>query len=105
MDVDMWTNRNIYTRRVLAGEFQIVNPWLLKELVEMGLWNDEMKNRIIAHQGSIQNIPNIPMKMKAVYKTVWEISQKVHRPLARNCVVSLTDPKCCFCPDHYRPRC
>ncbi|KAG0149282.1 hypothetical protein CROQUDRAFT_89370 [Cronartium quercuum f. sp. fusiforme G11] len=68
---------NIYTRRVLAGEFQIVNPWLLKELVEMGLWNDEMKNRIIAHQGSIQNIPNIPVKMKAVYKTVWEISQKV----------------------------
>lgn len=69
--------RNIYTRRVLAGEFQIVNPWLLKELVEMGLWNDEMKNRIIAHQGSIQNIPNIPADMKAVYKTVWEISQKV----------------------------
>lgn len=70
---------NIYTRRVLAGEFQIVNPWLLKELVEMGLWNDEMKNRIIAHQGSIQNIPNIPADMKAVYKTVWEISQKVRR--------------------------
>jgi ribonucleoside-diphosphate reductase subunit M1 len=70
-------NRNIYTRRVLAGEFQIVNPWLLKELVEMGLWDDEMKNRIIAHQGSIQNIPNIPTEMKAVYKTVWEISQKV----------------------------
>ena len=68
---------NIYTRRVLAGEFQIVNPWLLKELVEMGLWDDEMKNRIIAHQGSIQNIPNIPTEMKAVYKTVWEISQKV----------------------------
>ncbi|MBW0486176.1 hypothetical protein O181_025891 [Austropuccinia psidii MF-1] len=68
---------NIYTRRVLAGEFQIVNPWLLKELVEMGLWDDEMKNRIIAHQGSIQNIPNIPTHMKAVYKTVWEISQRV----------------------------
>jgi ribonucleoside-diphosphate reductase subunit M1 len=46
---------NIYTRRVLAGEFQIVNPWLLKDLVEMGLWNDQMKNRIIASNGSIQN--------------------------------------------------
>ena len=45
---------NIYTRRALAGEFQIVNPWLLKELVEMGLWNENMKNRIIADNGSIQ---------------------------------------------------
>jgi hypothetical protein len=46
---------NIYTRRVLAGEFQIVNPWLLRDLVERGLWNDAMKNTIIAHNGSIQN--------------------------------------------------
>ena len=48
-------NSNIYSRRVLAGEFQIVNPWLLRDLVELGIWNDDMKNRIIAHQGSIQN--------------------------------------------------
>lgn len=68
---------NIYTRRVLAGEFQVVNPWLLRELVEQGLWNDQMKNRIIAHQGSIQNIPGIPDRIKALYKTVWEISQKI----------------------------
>ncbi|PWN49742.1 putative RNR1-ribonucleoside-diphosphate reductase large subunit [Violaceomyces palustris] len=67
---------NIYTRRVLAGEFQVVNPWLLRELVEQGLWNDTMKNRIIAHGGSIQNIPGIPDRIKALYKTVWEISQK-----------------------------
>ena len=68
---------NIYSRRVLAGEFQVVNPWLLKDLVEMGLWSDNMKNRIIADGGSIQNIPNIPAETKALYKTVWELSQKV----------------------------
>ncbi|KAA8907566.1 ribonucleotide reductase [Sphaerosporella brunnea] len=67
---------NIYSRRVLAGEFQIVNPWLLKDLVDMGLWSDSMKNRIIANNGSIQNISNIPDDIKALYKTVWEISQK-----------------------------
>ena len=67
---------NIYSRRVLAGEFQIVNPWLLKDLVDMELWSDNMKNRIIADGGSIQNVPNIPEDIKALYKTVWEISQK-----------------------------
>jgi len=67
---------NIYTRRVLAGEFQIVCPWLLRELVDLGLWNDQMKNMIIAHNGSVQNIPGIPDDVKAIYKTVWEISQK-----------------------------
>ncbi|KIY64463.1 hypothetical protein CYLTODRAFT_380833 [Cylindrobasidium torrendii FP15055 ss-10] len=67
---------NIYTRRVLAGEFQVVCPWLLRELVDLGLWDDNMKNMIIAHNGSIQNIPNIPADVKAIYKTVWEISQK-----------------------------
>lgn len=67
---------NIYSRRVLAGEFQIVNPWLLKDLVDMGLWSDNMKNRIIANNGSIQGVPNIPDDIKALYKTVWEISQK-----------------------------
>ncbi|KAG2009750.1 ribonucleotide-diphosphate reductase subunit rnr1 [Coprinopsis cinerea AmutBmut pab1-1] len=67
---------NIYTRRVLAGEFQVVCPWLLRELVDLGLWDDNMKNLIIAHNGSVQNIPNIPADVKAIYKTVWEISQK-----------------------------
>jgi ribonucleoside-diphosphate reductase subunit M1 len=67
---------NIYSRRVLAGEFQVVNPWLLKDLVDMGLWSDNMKNRIIADGGSIQNIPNIPAEIKELYKTVWEISQR-----------------------------
>lgn len=67
---------NIYSRRVLAGEFQVVNPWLLKDLVDRGLWSDNMKNRIIADGGSIQRIPNIDDDLKALYKTVWEISQR-----------------------------
>ncbi|KAH8818731.1 ribonucleotide reductase alpha subunit [Flagelloscypha sp. PMI_526] len=67
---------NIYVRRVLSGEFQVVCPWLLRDLVELGIWDDNMKNLIIAHNGSIQNIPNIPADIKAIYKTVWEISQK-----------------------------
>lgn len=73
---------NIYTRRVLAGEFQIVNHHLLKDLTELGLWNDSMKNRIISENGSIANIPSIPDELKAIYKTVWEISQKVIIDLA-----------------------
>ncbi|KAG9097821.1 ribonucleoside reductase large subunit Cdc22 [Ceratobasidium sp. UAMH 11750] len=73
---------NIYTRRVLAGEFQVVCPWLLKDLVNLGLWNDDMKNMIIASGGSIQNIPGIPDDIKAIYKTVWEISQKTVLNLA-----------------------
>uniref|UniRef100_A0A671W1R9 Ribonucleoside-diphosphate reductase n=1 Tax=Sparus aurata TaxID=8175 RepID=A0A671W1R9_SPAAU len=64
---------NIYTRRVLSGEFQIVNPHLLKDLTERGLWSDEMKNQLIAQNGSIQEIPD---DLKQLYKTVWEISQK-----------------------------
>jgi ribonucleoside-diphosphate reductase subunit M1 len=67
---------NIYSRRVLAGEFQVVNPWLLKDLVDRGLWSDNMKNRIIADGGSVQRIPNIPDDIKILYKTVWEISQR-----------------------------
>ena len=68
---------NIYSRRVLAGEFQIVNPYLLKDLVDLGVWNDAMKSSIIANNGSIQALPNIPDEIKALYKTVWEISQNI----------------------------
>jgi ribonucleoside-diphosphate reductase subunit M1 len=67
---------NIYTRRVLAGEFQIVNPWLLKDLIDLGVWNDSMKNRLIAAAGSIQGIAGIPEDIKQLYKTTWEITQK-----------------------------
>jgi ribonucleoside-diphosphate reductase subunit M1 len=67
---------NLYTRRVLAGEFQIVNPWLLKDLVELNLWNEDVKNMIMSDGGSVQNIPGIPQKLKDMYKTVWELSQR-----------------------------
>ncbi|XP_052281935.1 ribonucleoside-diphosphate reductase large subunit-like isoform X1 [Dreissena polymorpha] len=67
---------NIYTRRVLSGEFQIVNHHMLKDLTDLGLWTEDMKNLLIAHGGSIQKIDGIPDDIKARYKTVWEISQK-----------------------------
>jgi ribonucleoside-diphosphate reductase alpha chain len=67
---------NIYSRRVLSGEFVIVNKHLLKDLVALGLWNDKMKQKIIAANGSIQNIDEIPQNIKDLYKTVWEIKQK-----------------------------
>merc|ERR1719334_1238116 len=67
---------NIYTRRVLSGEFMVVNHHLLKDLTELGIWDEAMKNQIIANNGSIQNIERIPKEIRDLYKTVWEISQK-----------------------------
>jgi ribonucleoside-diphosphate reductase alpha chain len=67
---------NIYTRRVLSGEFVVVNKHLLLDLVQLGLWNDDMKNEIIKANGSIQGIESIPDNIKALYKTVWEIKMK-----------------------------
>lgn len=67
---------NIYVRRVLSGEFVVVNKHLLKDLVELNLWNDDMKNKIIFHNGSIQQIEEIPADIKDIYKTVWEIRQR-----------------------------
>ena len=67
---------NIYTRRVLSGEFIIVNKHLLKDLVNLGLWNNAMKNKIISANGSIQQIEEIPSDIKELYKTVWEIKQR-----------------------------
>ncbi|KAI5180621.1 ribonucleoside-diphosphate reductase subunit M1 [Nematocida sp. AWRm80] len=67
---------NIYTRRTLSGEFQIVNSYLVNDLANLGLWGPEMKNLIIHHEGSIQDITSIPENLKKLYKTVWEIKQK-----------------------------
>ena len=67
---------NIYVRRVLSGEFVVVNKHLLKDLVDLNLWNDDMKTRIIFHNGSIQAIDEIPEHIKEIYKTVWEIKQR-----------------------------
>ena len=67
---------NVYNRRVLSGEFVVVNKHLLKDLTELGLWNPAMKNKLIAENGSVQNIPKVPDNLKELYKTVWEIKQK-----------------------------
>ncbi|PSK95048.1 ribonucleoside-diphosphate reductase subunit alpha [Taibaiella chishuiensis] len=67
---------NVYNRRVLSGEFVVVNKHLLNDLVGLGLWNDAMKNRLIAENGSVQNIAEIPQDLKDIYKTVWEIKQR-----------------------------
>ena len=67
---------NMYQRRVLSGEFQIVNPYLLRDLVDLGIWNESMKPPLITANGSIQGLPNVPQELKDLYKTVWEISQK-----------------------------
>jgi ribonucleoside-diphosphate reductase alpha chain len=67
---------NIYTRRVLSGEFIVVNKHLLHDLVERGLWNETMKQEIMRHNGSVQNIASVPTDLKELYKTVWEMSMK-----------------------------
>ncbi len=67
---------NIYTRRVLSGEFIVVNKYLLKDLVDLGIWNGRIKDKIVSDNGSIQNIEEIPQNIKDIYKTVWEIKQR-----------------------------
>lgn len=67
---------NIYTRRVLAGEFTLINKHLFNDLYNLGIWNENIKNLIISDNGSVQNIKNIPQNIKDLYKTVWEIKQK-----------------------------
>lgn len=73
---------NIYTRRVLSGEFIIVNKHLVRDLLELGLWTTTIKNQIVANNGSVQNISEIPEHLREVYKTVWEIKQKRMMDLA-----------------------
>lgn len=67
---------NLYTRRVLSGEYIIINKHLIKELIEIDLWNDSIKNKLMAENGSVQNIPEIPVEIKEIYKTAFELSQK-----------------------------
>jgi len=68
---------NIYTRRTLSGEYIIMNKHLLKDLIGLGLWDDRLKQKLMAENGSVQNIEEIPDNLKEMYKTVYEISQKV----------------------------
>ncbi len=67
---------NLYSRRTLGGEFIVINKHLVESLMENDLWSDEIKNKLILENGSVQNIPEIPVDVKEVYKTVWEMSQK-----------------------------
>ncbi len=73
---------NLYSRRTLSGEYIIVNKHLLKDLIERGLWDEDMKERLMVSNGSVQDFPDIPQDLKDLYKTVWEISQKVIIDLA-----------------------
>ena len=68
---------NIYTRRTLSGEYIVVNKHLLKDLIQLGLWNEDMKEQLMAANGSIQEIEGIPADLKELYKTAYELSQKV----------------------------
>jgi ribonucleoside-diphosphate reductase alpha chain len=68
---------NLYTRRVLAGDFMVVNKYLVEDLTKLGLWTSDIRTQIIAQNGSVQGIEEIPEKLREVYKTVWEIPQKV----------------------------
>ncbi|KAF9061014.1 ribonucleotide reductase [Rhodocollybia butyracea] len=79
---------NVYTRRVAAGDFQVICPWLIKELVALNLWDERMKNKLILNGGSVQNIPEIPDDVKSIYKTVWEISQR--------CIIDLSADRGAF---------
>ena len=67
---------NIYVRRVLSGEFVIVNKHLVNDLIDSGLWSEDMKNEIIKHNGSVQEISRIPDDIRSRYKTVWEMSMR-----------------------------
>lgn len=67
---------NLYVRRVLSGEFIVVNKYLVRELVKLGIWSEAVRSKIISDNGSVQNIPEIPTALKEIYKTVWEIKQR-----------------------------
>ena len=75
---------NLYTRRTLGGEFVVINKHLVKDLLKHNLWNEDLKNKLIMENGSVQNIPEIPTEIKEIYKTVWEMSQKRILNMAAN---------------------
>src|SRR5690606_5061382 len=67
---------NIYVRRVLSGEFAVVNKYLVRDLIDQGIWDEKMRNEIIANNGSVAHVDRIPEETKELYKTVWEIKQR-----------------------------
>jgi ribonucleoside-diphosphate reductase alpha chain len=80
---------NMFTRNTLSGTFQIINKYLIKDLIELNLWNDNLKQKIIAYNGSIQEIDEIPNDIKEIYKTIWELKQKdlIDMDADRSCYV------------------
>ena len=74
---------NLYTRRVLAGDFMVINKYLVEDLVKLGLWTSDIRTSIIANNGSIQGLPEIPAELQELYKTAWEIPQKTLINLSR----------------------
>jgi ribonucleoside-diphosphate reductase alpha chain len=75
---------NIYTRRVLAGDFMVVNRYLIEDLVNLNMWTPEIRTAIISDNGSIQNLTQLPLEIRELYKTVWEIPQKTLINMARD---------------------
>ena len=75
---------NLYSRRTLSGEFIMINKHLVNDLLNLGMWNEDIKKKLIMENGSVQNIPEIPTQLKEVYKTVWEMSQKRILQMAAN---------------------
>jgi ribonucleoside-diphosphate reductase alpha chain len=75
---------NVFSRRVLTGEFMVVNKYLIEDLTALGLWSKEMRDKILAADGILQNIPEIPDRVKNVYKTSWELGSKILIDMARD---------------------
>jgi ribonucleoside-diphosphate reductase alpha chain len=75
---------NLYARRVLAGDFMVINKYLVEDLTKLGLWTTDVRTQIIADNGSVQNIPEIPAEIRELYKTAWEIPQKTLINMARD---------------------
>jgi len=91
---------NIYTRRTSAGEFIIVNKYLIKELLDANIWTEDMREQLIINNGSIQTIQNIPEDIKERYKTVWEIKMKdvINHAIARQAYVDQSQSMNLFTP-------
>ena len=92
---------NIYTRRTLAGEYVVINKYLINDLLKLNLWSENMKDKIIMYDGSIQNIDEIPEEIKVIYKTSWEMSQKslINQSMDRGIYVDQSQSLNLFIPD------
>eukprot|EP01047_Picozoa_sp_COSAG01_P026569 COSAG01_NODE_1716_length_9403_cov_4.038697_9_plen_779_part_00 len=91
-------SNNLYVRRTMAGEFVVINDSLVRDLQKLGLWNTDMKNRIIMHAGSVQNIEEIPQSLKNIYKTVWEMQMKtlIDMAVARGAFIDQSQSFNCY---------